>query len=103
MAVDSKSNKIAGYRFYLQRQNMYDNRSIKTEVNFQIINSVLICLSLSQIILSATRINERYDSLALRRRIIYIEHLPYCKVRLLEVADSVCNLEKPSLAIGKMI
>ena len=29
-------------------------------------------------------------------------HLPYSKGRLLEVADRVCNLEKPSLAVGKM-
>ena len=29
-------------------------------------------------------------------------HLPYSKARLLEVADSVCDFEKHSLAVGKM-
>ena len=30
------------------------------------------------------------------------KHLPYSKARLLEVVDSVCDPEKPSLAAGKM-
>ena len=30
-------------------------------------------------------------------------HLPYSKGRLLEVADQVCDLEKPTLAVGKML
>ena len=29
-------------------------------------------------------------------------HLPFSKVRLLEVADRVCDLEKPNLAVRKM-
>ena len=31
------------------------------------------------------------------------QHLRYSKARLLELADSVCDLEKPSSAVGKMI
>ena len=30
-------------------------------------------------------------------------HVPYSKARLLEVADRVCDFEKPKLAVGKMI
>ena len=30
-------------------------------------------------------------------------HLPYIKARLFEFADSVCDLEKPSLAVGNTV
>ena len=29
--------------------------------------------------------------------------LSYSKTRLLEVADSVCNLEKPSIVVGRIL
>ena len=31
-----------------------------------------------------------------------VGHLPYSKAWLLEVADQVCDLEKPSLVVGKV-